>query len=109
MHFLMLLTIMPLAALGGAWSDVSSGLVSSYPAKTTAYYNGSPVPAYALTLAIDPEATGGFYRAKSTLPSYGETKLEIKNCALYYAGHRLGIVTQLVSGVTYEVLGRVIE
>lgn len=101
-------TLQSAATLDSSWADVVGGLTSSYPAKTTVDFNGQTVSAYTLTLAVDPETTEGFYRAKTTLPSYGVTSLEIKNCALIYQGHPLGIVTQVVDGVSYEVLGRVL-
>lgn len=92
-----------------AWMDIQSGLTSSYPEKTTVTVDGSPVPAYILTLGVDPAAPSGFYRAKSMLPGLGTTSIHIKNCDFYVDGVKLGIVTQTVNSVQYEFLGRAIQ
>lgn len=91
------------------WSDVSTGLVSSYPTTSIHTVDDTTYTVYTLTLSIDPEAATGFYRIKSSVGAIGATTLEIKNCALIYQGHPLGIVTQVVDGVSYEVLGRVLN
>lgn len=90
------------------WSDVSTGLVSSYPETSSRTVGDTTYSVYTLTLSIDPEATSAFYRVKSTVGLIGATTVEIKNATLIYNGVPLGIVTQVVEGVSYETIGRVL-
>ena len=90
------------------WSDITTGLTSSYPTISQRTVSGVTYGVYVLTLTLNSAATGAFYRVKSSVGTIGATTLEIKNCTLIYKGHPLGIVTQVVDGVSYEVLGRVL-
>ena len=90
------------------WADITEGLTSSYPAISQRTVSGVTYGVYVLTLTLNPAATGAFYRVKASVGTIGATTLEIKNCTLIYNGHPLGIVTQVVNGVSYEVLGRVL-
>lgn len=90
------------------WADVSTGLTSTYPTISSHTVGDTTYNVFVLTLALNPASPGGFYRAKASVGSVGATTLEIKNCTLVYKGHPLGIVTQVVGGVTYEVLGNIV-
>ncbi len=90
------------------WSDISAGLTSTFPTISQHSVSGVTYDVYVLTLILNPSVASGFYRVKSTVSAIGATTLEIKNCTLIYNGHPLNIITQVVDGVTYEVLGNVI-
>lgn len=90
------------------WGDVSTGISSTYPNTVQRTVGDTAYTTYRLTLAVDPEATSAFYRVKSTVGLIGATTVEIKNATLIYKGVPMGIVTQVVDGVSYETIGRVL-
>lgn len=92
-----------------SWSDVSTGVTSTYPTISQRIVGGEVYSVYVLTLPLDPDAANVFYRVKTSVGAIAANQIEIKNATLVYNGHEIGIVTQVINGVTYELLGRVVD